>query len=171
MRSEPRPPGARVNTISPGIIVTPLAKERAEWPSRRGVPSHDQPLPGRAGTPDEVGALGAFLMSANGAVHHGERLLIDGGVTASYFTVSLHLSERPNRGDHEPIPRSSEAGTPKTWEDRARVRGLLEAEVPQVGDVVRRDLCRRHDDLRRDFGFEEVGHALTKGDEPGEVHR
>lgn len=40
---------------------------------------------GRAGTPDEIGALGAYLMSPDAAVVTGSDFLIDGGVTASYF--------------------------------------------------------------------------------------
>jgi len=40
---------------------------------------------GRAGTPDEVGALGALLMGPDGAFITGSDFLIDGGVTASYF--------------------------------------------------------------------------------------
>ena len=40
---------------------------------------------GRAATPDEIGALGAFVMGRDGAFMTGSDLLIDGGVTASYF--------------------------------------------------------------------------------------
>ena len=40
---------------------------------------------GRAGTPDEVGALGALLMGPDGTFISGSDFLIDGGVTASYF--------------------------------------------------------------------------------------
>ena len=40
--------GARVNTISPGIIITPLASGRADGPARRGLPAHDRAQPRRA---------------------------------------------------------------------------------------------------------------------------
>jgi NAD(P)-dependent dehydrogenase (short-subunit alcohol dehydrogenase family) len=40
---------------------------------------------GRAGTPDEVGTVGALLMGPEGAFITGSDLLMDGGVTASYF--------------------------------------------------------------------------------------
>jgi NAD(P)-dependent dehydrogenase (short-subunit alcohol dehydrogenase family) len=44
---------------------------------------------GRGGTPDEVGALGAFLMGSNGAFITGSDFLMDGGVTSSYFYGEL----------------------------------------------------------------------------------
>jgi hypothetical protein len=40
-------------------------------------------------TPDEIGALGAFLMGPDGAFITGSDFLIDGGVTASYFYGDL----------------------------------------------------------------------------------
>ena len=39
--------GARVNTISPGIVITPLAQGRADRPARRRLPPDDRALPGR----------------------------------------------------------------------------------------------------------------------------
>ena len=44
---------------------------------------------GRAGTPDEVGTVGALLMGAQGAFITGSDILMDGGVTASYFYGDL----------------------------------------------------------------------------------
>ena len=44
---------------------------------------------GRAGTPDEVGAVGALLMGPEGAFITGSDFLMDGGVTASYFYGEL----------------------------------------------------------------------------------
>jgi hypothetical protein len=40
---------------------------------------------GRAGTPDEVGAVGALLMGAEGGFISGSDFLMDGGVTAAYW--------------------------------------------------------------------------------------
>jgi NAD(P)-dependent dehydrogenase (short-subunit alcohol dehydrogenase family) len=55
--------GARVNTISPGIIITPLAKDELTGPRGEGYRRMIELCPaGRAGTPDEVGAVGALLM-------------------------------------------------------------------------------------------------------------
>jgi NAD(P)-dependent dehydrogenase (short-subunit alcohol dehydrogenase family) len=81
---------ARVNTISPGIIMTPLAKD--ELAGQRGAAYRrmiDLSAAGRIGTPDEVGALGAFLMGPDGAFITGSDFLMDGGVTASYWFGEL----------------------------------------------------------------------------------
>jgi NAD(P)-dependent dehydrogenase (short-subunit alcohol dehydrogenase family) len=82
--------GARVNTISPGIIMTPLA--RAELTGPRGERYRrmlELSPAGRAGTPDEVGTVGALLMGSEGAFVTGSDFLMDGGVTASYFFGEL----------------------------------------------------------------------------------
>ncbi|MGZ3836745.1 MAG: SDR family oxidoreductase [Mucilaginibacter sp.] len=44
---------------------------------------------GRAGTPDEVGNVGALLMGADGAFITGSDFLMDGGVTAAYWFGEL----------------------------------------------------------------------------------
>ncbi|WP_395751040.1 SDR family oxidoreductase [Prosthecobacter sp.] len=77
--------GARVNTISPGIIITPLAKDELSGPRGAGYRRMiELSAVGRAGTPDEVGAVGALLMGPDGAFITGSDFLMDGGVTASY---------------------------------------------------------------------------------------
>ena len=77
--------GARVNTISPGIITTPLAKDELTGPRGEGYRRMIGLCPaGRAGTPDEVGTVGALLMGPEGAFITGSDFLMDGGVTASY---------------------------------------------------------------------------------------
>jgi NAD(P)-dependent dehydrogenase (short-subunit alcohol dehydrogenase family) len=77
--------GARVNTISPGIIITPLAKDELTGPRGEGYQRMIELCPvGRVGTPDEVGAVGALLMGPDGAFITGSDFLMDGGVTASY---------------------------------------------------------------------------------------
>lgn len=81
---------ARVNTISPGIIITPLAKDELTGPRGDGYRRMLELCPvGRAGTPDEVGTVGAFLMGPDGAFITGSDFLMDGGVTASYFYGEL----------------------------------------------------------------------------------
>jgi hypothetical protein len=61
--------GARVNTISPGIIITPLAKDELTGPRGEGYRRMIELCPaGRAGTPDEVGVVGALLMGPSLAV-------------------------------------------------------------------------------------------------------
>ena len=60
--------GARVNTISPGIIITPLAKDELSGPRGDGYKRMiDLCAVGRAGTPDEIGNVGALLMEQDGA--------------------------------------------------------------------------------------------------------
>ncbi len=82
--------GARVNTISPGIIITPLARDELTGPRGPGYQRMIELCPaGRAGTPDEVGTIGALLMGAEGAFISGSDFLMDGGVTASYWFGDL----------------------------------------------------------------------------------
>jgi len=82
--------GARINTISPGIIITPLAKDELSGPRGEGYRNMIDHCPvGRAGTPDEVGTVGALLMGQEGAFITGSDFLMDGGVTASYFYGEL----------------------------------------------------------------------------------
>jgi hypothetical protein len=45
--------------------------------------------PGRAGTPDEVGTVGALLMGPDGGFITGSDILMDGGVTAAYWYGEL----------------------------------------------------------------------------------
>lgn len=82
--------GARINTISPGIIITPLANDELTGPRGEGYRRMIELSPaGRAGTPDEVGNVGALLMGSDGAFITGSDILMDGGVTASYFYGEL----------------------------------------------------------------------------------
>jgi enoyl-[acyl-carrier-protein] reductase (NADH) len=78
--------GARLNTISPGIITTPLAKDELTGPRGGGYRRMIESSPaGRAGTPDEVGTVGALLMGPDGGYITGSDILMDGGVTAAYW--------------------------------------------------------------------------------------
>jgi NAD(P)-dependent dehydrogenase (short-subunit alcohol dehydrogenase family) len=82
--------GARVNTISPGIIFTPLAKDELTGPRGAGYRRMiEVSAAGRGGTPDEVGTVGALLMGAEGAFITGSDFLMDGGVTAAYWFGEL----------------------------------------------------------------------------------
>jgi NAD(P)-dependent dehydrogenase (short-subunit alcohol dehydrogenase family) len=82
--------GARVNTISPGIICTPLAKKELAGPRGPGYRRMLELSPaGRIGTPDEVGTVGALLMGPDGGFITGSDFLMDGGVTASYWHGEL----------------------------------------------------------------------------------
>jgi NAD(P)-dependent dehydrogenase (short-subunit alcohol dehydrogenase family) len=82
--------GARVNTISPGIIFTPLAKDELAGPRGEGYRRMiELSAAGRAGTPDEVGAVAALLMGPEGTFITGSDFLMDGGVTAAYWYGEL----------------------------------------------------------------------------------
>ncbi len=82
--------GARINTISPGIIITPLANDELKGPRGPGYRRMiEVSAAGRAGTPDEVGTVGALLMGAEGAFITGSDFLMDGGVTAAYWFGDL----------------------------------------------------------------------------------
>lgn len=82
--------GARINTISPGIIITPLAKDELTGPRGAGYRRMIEGCPAkRAGTPDEVGNVAALLMGSDGAFITGSDVLMDGGVTASYWYGEL----------------------------------------------------------------------------------
>jgi NAD(P)-dependent dehydrogenase (short-subunit alcohol dehydrogenase family) len=81
---------ARVNTISPGIIMTPLANDELSGPRGADYRRMIELSPaGRAGTPDEIATLAALLMGVDGAFITGSDFLVDGGVTASYFYGEL----------------------------------------------------------------------------------
>ncbi len=82
--------GARINTISPGIVITPLAKDELNGPRGEAYRRMIALSPaGRAGTPDEIANLAAVLMGPDGAFITGSDFLIDGGVTASFWYGEL----------------------------------------------------------------------------------
>lgn len=82
--------GARVNTISPGIIITPLANDELNGPRGDGYRRMiNISAAKRAGTPDEVGNVAALLMGTDGAFITGSDFLMDGGVTAAYWYGDL----------------------------------------------------------------------------------
>ena len=77
---------ARINSISPGIIVTPLGVE--EWYGPRGDFYRNmfaKSPAGRPGTADEVANVAELMMSDKGAFITGSDFLCDGGATASFF--------------------------------------------------------------------------------------
>jgi NAD(P)-dependent dehydrogenase (short-subunit alcohol dehydrogenase family) len=82
--------GARINTISPGIIFTPLAKDELSGPRGDGYRRMiSASAAGRGGTPDEVGNVAALLMGPDGTFITGSDFLMDGGVTAAYWYGEL----------------------------------------------------------------------------------
>lgn len=82
--------GARLNAISPGIIITPLAKDELNGSRGAGYRRMiEASAAGRAGTPDEVATVGALLMGPDGGFITGSDFLVDGGVTAAYWYGEL----------------------------------------------------------------------------------
>jgi NAD(P)-dependent dehydrogenase (short-subunit alcohol dehydrogenase family) len=82
--------GARINTISPGIIMTPLARDELTGPRAQGYQRMiTLSAAGRVGTPDEVATVAALLMGPDGGFITGSDLLMDGGVTAAYWYGAL----------------------------------------------------------------------------------
>jgi NAD(P)-dependent dehydrogenase (short-subunit alcohol dehydrogenase family) len=82
--------GARVNTISPGIIMTPLAMDELSGPRGAGYRRMiEASAVGRAGTPDEVASVASLLMGPGGGFITGSDFLMDGGVTAGYWYGGL----------------------------------------------------------------------------------
>ena len=81
---------ARINSISPGIIVTPLAIDEFNGPRGDFYKNMFAKCPaGRPETADEVANVAELLMSDKGKFITGADFLIDGGATASYFYGAL----------------------------------------------------------------------------------
>lgn len=77
---------ARINSISPGIIVTPLAIDEFNGPRGDFYKNMFATCPaGRPGTADEVANVAELLMGGRGAFITGADFLVDGGATAAYF--------------------------------------------------------------------------------------
>ena len=83
---------ARVNALSPGIVMTPLSRQELEGPQGDGYRRMIEACPaGRAGTPDEVAGVAGLLMGPEGAFITGSDFLMDGGGTAAFFHDGLEL--------------------------------------------------------------------------------
>lgn len=81
---------ARINSISPGIVVTPLALYEFNGPRGDFYKNMFAKCPaGRPGTADEIANVAELLMSDRGVFITGADFLIDGGATASYFYGAL----------------------------------------------------------------------------------
>lgn len=82
---------ARINSISPGIIVTPLAIDEFNRPRGDFYKNMFAKCPaGRPGTADEVANVAELLMRQQGTFITGADILIDGGATASFFYGPLN---------------------------------------------------------------------------------
>ncbi len=77
---------ARINTISPGVIVTPLAYDEFAAAGEGYQKMIDASAAERTGTSDEIAEAGAFLLGEHAGFITGTDLLIDGGVIAAIRT-------------------------------------------------------------------------------------
>lgn len=78
--------GARINAISPGIVMTPLALDELNGPRGAGYKKmFESMVTKRPATPDEIAGLAEFLLSDKAAFITGSDFLMDGGITAQYW--------------------------------------------------------------------------------------
>ena len=82
---------ARINTISPGIIVTPLAYDEFNANGEGYQRMIDASAAQRVGTSDEIAEAAAFLLGEHAKFITGTDLLIDGGVIAAIRTGEYQL--------------------------------------------------------------------------------
>ncbi|MBP5776276.1 MAG: SDR family oxidoreductase, partial [Prevotella sp.] len=82
---------ARINTISPGIIVTPLAYDEFNANSDGYQAMIDASAARRVATSDEIADAASFLLGEHATFINGTDLLIDGGVIPSIRTGMFKL--------------------------------------------------------------------------------
>ena len=84
--------GARVNSISPGIVATPLAQHELNSPIGDGYRAMVSASPaGRMAPPDEVAVAASYLLGPDAGFITGSDLLIDGGVIAAMLAGKLPM--------------------------------------------------------------------------------
>lgn len=83
---------ARINTISPGVIVTPLAYDEFAAAGEGYQKMIDASAAERIGTSDEIAEAAAFLLGEHAGFITGTDLLIDGGTIAAIRTGMYELS-------------------------------------------------------------------------------
>ncbi|MEW2622501.1 SDR family oxidoreductase [Streptomyces sp. NPDC048106] len=82
--------GARVNSISPGVIATPMGQQELDGESGKAMRAMiDASGTGRVGTPDDIAEAAAFLLGPGSTFITGSDLLVDGGVVAARRTGRL----------------------------------------------------------------------------------
>lgn len=84
--------GARINSVSPGVIATPMGQQELAGESGHHMRAMVEASgTGRLGTPDDIAAVTAFLLGPDAGFVTGTDLLVDGGVVAAL------RSGRPDR--------------------------------------------------------------------------
>jgi NAD(P)-dependent dehydrogenase (short-subunit alcohol dehydrogenase family) len=78
---------ARINSISPGIISTPMGQQELASPVGDGMRAMiAASATGRPGTADDIASAAAFLLGPDASFITGTDLLVDGGVVAAVKT-------------------------------------------------------------------------------------
>ncbi len=85
--------GARINALSPGIVITPLARDEMAGPGAESYRKMiENSAAGRPGTTDEIATIASLLLGPDGAFITGTDLLVDGGVIAGIRAGRIQVS-------------------------------------------------------------------------------
>lgn len=82
--------GARICSLSPGIIDTPMGRQEDAARATNALLVEQTPL-GREGRPDEIAAVVTFLVSAQASFVNGIDVPVDGGVVSAMRTNPVAL--------------------------------------------------------------------------------
>jgi NAD(P)-dependent dehydrogenase (short-subunit alcohol dehydrogenase family) len=86
--------GARINSISPGIISTPMGRQELAGGSGGAMRAMiDGSGAQRPGTADDIAAVVDFLLSPAANFVTGTDILVDGGVTAAFLTGQIDFGK------------------------------------------------------------------------------
>jgi NAD(P)-dependent dehydrogenase (short-subunit alcohol dehydrogenase family) len=144
------PAGARICSVSPGIIDTPQGRQEAASHPTMDKLVRQTPL-GRAGQPDEVAAVVAFLLSEQASFVNGIDILIDGGVYAALRQLSSPECCGVRAAARSMKPRSGESQSRTFGIKEERGTGderVTSSGVPGRGWVRRRPAGRHPGDWR-----------------------
>jgi NAD(P)-dependent dehydrogenase (short-subunit alcohol dehydrogenase family) len=84
--------GARINSISPGVIATPMGLAELESPTGGAMRVMiDGSAARRLGTPEDIATAAEFLLGPHASFISGTDLLVDGGVIGALTTGQLDL--------------------------------------------------------------------------------
>ncbi|GAA4667785.1 SDR family oxidoreductase [Frondihabitans cladoniiphilus] len=84
--------GARINSISPGVIATPMGLAELDSPTGGAMRAMiDGSAARRLGTPEDIATAAGFLLSPAAGFISGTDLLVDGGVVGALTTGQLDL--------------------------------------------------------------------------------
>ncbi|MFJ1747298.1 SDR family oxidoreductase [Streptomyces sp. NPDC088116] len=88
--------GARVNSISPGVISTPMGRQELAGEAGQQMRAMvGASATGRLGTPNDIADAAAFLLGPNATFITGTDLLVDGGTVAAVHSGALKTPTRP----------------------------------------------------------------------------